>query len=81
MLRNLLSLFLWMGLVIVVPNEWHRLIDGLKGLGVEFPAIQARGLSGCDYTDFTVPWNSFSGMNQGFSVDLDPQTHAQQAIK
>ncbi len=62
-------------------NRMHRLIDGLRGLGVEFPAIQARGLSGDDYTDFTVPWNSFSGLNQGFSVDLDPQTHVQQAIK
>jgi hypothetical protein len=56
-------------------NRMHRLIDWLRGLGVEFPAIQARGLSGGDYTDFTVPWNSFSSMNQGFSVDLDPQTH------
>jgi hypothetical protein len=62
-------------------NRMHRLIDGLRNLGVEFPAIQARGLSGGDYTDFTVPWNSFSGTNQGFSVDLDPQTHVQQAIK
>lgn len=62
-------------------NRMHRLIDGLRNLGVEFPAIQARGLSGGDYTDFTVPWNSFTGTNQGFSVDLDPQTHVQQAIK
>ncbi|MFT4578299.1 MAG: hypothetical protein ACI8PD_001427 [Nitrospinales bacterium] len=62
-------------------NRMHQLIDGLRSLGVEFPAIQARGLSGDDYTDFTVPWNSFSGMNQGFSVDLDPQTYVQQAIK
>ena len=62
-------------------NRMHRLIDGLRGMGAEFPAIQARGLTGGDYTDFTVPWNSFSGINQGFSVDLDPQTHVQQAIK
>ncbi len=62
-------------------NRMHRLIDGLRNLGVEFPAIQARGLSGGDYTDFTVPWNSFSGMNQGFSVDLEPQSYVQQAIK
>jgi hypothetical protein len=62
-------------------NRMHRLIDGLRNLGVEFPAIQARGLSGGDYTDFTVPWNSFSGTNQGFSVDLEPQTYVQQAIK
>lgn len=62
-------------------NRMHRLIDGLKKLGVEFPAIQARGLSGRDYTDYTVPWNSFSGMDQGFSVDMDPKTYIQQAIQ
>ena len=62
-------------------NRMHKLIDGLRKLGVEFPAIQARGLSGGDYTDFTVPWNSFSGTTQGFSVDLEPQTYVQQAIK
>jgi hypothetical protein len=54
-------------------NRMHQLIDGLRGLGVEFPEIQARGLSGDDYTGFTVPWNSFSDKNQGFSVDLDPK--------
>lgn len=62
-------------------NRMHRLIDGLRNLGVEFPAIQARGLSGGDYADYTVPWNSFSGTNQGFSVDLEPQSYVQQAIQ
>jgi hypothetical protein len=62
-------------------NRMHRLIDGLRDLGVEFPAIQARGLTGSDYKDYTVPWNSFSGINQGFSVDMNPQTYVQQAIK
>jgi hypothetical protein len=68
-----MSRFLWMGLADCFTNRMHQLIDGLRGLGVEFPEIQARGLSGDDYTGFTVPWNSFSDKNQGFSVDLDPK--------
>ncbi len=62
-------------------NRMDKLIDGLKNMGVEFPAVKTRGLSGNRYADYTVPWNSFSGLDQGFSVDLDPQIYVQQAIK
>ncbi|MEK9627490.1 MAG: hypothetical protein VW455_00560 [Nitrospinota bacterium] len=61
-------------------NRMHRLIDGLRIMDVEFPALKARGLKGDIYSDYTVPWNSFSGMDQGFNVDLNPQSHVQQAI-
>lgn len=62
-------------------HRMTRLIDGLKELGVEFPAVKARGLSGDRYSDYTVPWNSFSGLDQGFNVDLDPQKYVQLAIQ
>ncbi|MBF0186816.1 MAG: hypothetical protein HQL50_02705 [Magnetococcales bacterium] len=52
----------------------HRmttLIDGLKSMGAVFPAIQKRGLSGGSYGDHVNPWNSLTGTDQGFGVNMD----------
>jgi hypothetical protein len=52
-------------------NRMGFLIQGLKKLGVEFPALKMRGLSGQNNSDYTVPWNSMSAMDQGFAVNMD----------
>lgn len=61
----------------------HRmttLIDGLKALGAEFPAVAGRGLDGSSYGDYVVPWNSFTDRDQGFQVELDPSRYVQKAM-
>lgn len=59
----------------------RALIDGLKGLGAVFPAVEGRGLSGSDYSHYVAPWNSFSGVDQGFQVNMDPQSYVQKAMQ
>ncbi len=52
-------------------NQMGFMISGLKNLGVQFPAVAMRNLSGNANSDYTVPWNSMSGMDQGFSVNMN----------
>lgn len=56
------------------------LIDGLKSLGAEFPAVAKRNLDGSRYEHYVVPWNSFSALDQGFQVNLDPMGYVRDAL-
>jgi hypothetical protein len=56
------------------------LIDELKAMGAEFPAVARRGLDGSRYEHHVVPWNSFSTLDQGFKVSLDPMEHVRNAM-
>lgn len=61
-------------------SRMGNLIDSLKAMGVDFPAVARRGLDGSKYEHYVVPWNSFSALDQGFQVSLDPQYYVQQAL-
>ena len=56
------------------------LIDELKAMGAEFPAVAKRGLDGSLYEHYVVPWNSFNALDQGFKVALDPMQYAREAL-
>jgi hypothetical protein len=57
-----------------------NLIDELKAMGAEFPAVTKRGLDGSRYEHYVVPWNSFKALDQGFQVSLDPMQHVRNAM-
>ncbi len=56
------------------------LINALRGLGVKFPTVSIRKLDGKMYIHHVTPWNSFTGLDQGFLVNLDPQFYVQKAM-
>ena len=61
-------------------DRMSQVIDGLKAMGAEFPAVERRGLDGSQYAHYVVPWNSFTALDQGFQVSLDPMKSVQEAM-
>jgi hypothetical protein len=57
-----------------------NLIDELKAMGAEFPAVTRRGLDGSRYEHYVVPWNSFTAIDQGFQVNPDPMQNVRSAM-